>query len=581
MGSDSTQTKVESSHARTERFYLKLVIAGFLAVVLLVAVIFGGRKSYAHWRERRLTQCAMAALKHDQAATASLALRALLELNPRSAVAARMMAGLAEKAGDRSALDWRRKLVQDEPDSIDDLVAWAQCAVQFNDLATAEGVLARVGVEGKATADYHAAAALLAQAKGESDKEESEWSEALRLVPSETRYQLQLGIVRLRLHDPKQHEAGVAMLENLRNDPTQRVAAMRALIREGVARRDKGTTLLAMAKDLQAYPEAAWSDRLLYLDFLHQAQDPQFSSYLTDLERASAVNPANLAALLGWMNRNNLDLLALDFIKSLPAGRSEKWPIPRALADVYVQMADWKTLEKTVHSANWADFDFLRHAYLARSLREQDETAAAEHEWSLALKEVSTARTADGAMDLLRALRDWRWEAEGLDLLWAMAKNPEQESDAMGALYQYYAEKGDTIGLYRLVGRRCETRSGDEKAQNNRAQLALLLDVDMERAQETAERLYRKESTNSVYAATYAFSLYRQGKYQEAVQILSGLGPNELNRPELAAYYAIFLAAAGDKQRAAEYLNRSDGASLLPEERTLVQGARDNINAPP
>src|SRR5262249_40367199 len=150
-------------------------------------------------------------------------------------------------------------------------------------------------------------------------------------------------------------------------------------------------------------------DRLLYLDFLHQARDPQFSSYLTDLERSNVTSPANLAELLWWMTHNHLDLLALDFIKSLPSGTSDKWPVPRALADIYVQMADWKSLEKTVDSANWAEFDFLRHAYFARSLRGQDETAAAKREWSLALKQVSTAKTADGAMALLRTLRDWRW----------------------------------------------------------------------------------------------------------------------------------------------------------------------------
>jgi len=277
------------------------------------------------------------------------------------------------------------------------------------------------------------------------------------------------------------------------------------------------------------------------------------------------------------MNRNNLNLLALDFIKGLPAEICDKWPVPRAIADVYVRLRDWKNLEKRVATANWPEFDFLRHAYLARSLREQGKTAA-ETEWSIALKQASTSRTMDGAMTLLRTLKEWRWESEASDLLWAMVKDPAREADAMAALYQYYAEKGDAANLYRVVERRCESRPDDEKAQNNRAQLGLLLNIDAGRAQETAERLYQKEPANAIYATTYAFALYRQGKNQKAVQVMSGLKPEELSQPEVAAYYAMFLAAAGENQKAAEYLDRIGGASLLPEEKTLVQNAREKIS---
>jgi hypothetical protein len=571
---------VEKSVERTQQTFIRILFVILGCIIFLVAVFWGGHDLYVRWQEKRLVRGALVALQQDDLQSASLAARTVLQLKPTSVGAARVMADIAERAGDRTALDWRRKVATFEPQSVTDLLALARCALQFNEKETAANALAQVSGDGKVTADYHATVALLAQGKGEIDKEESEWAEAVRLAPNEKGYQLQLGIVRLRLRDPQQHQSGITILQDLRTDPAQRLAATRALITDGVARQEKAAPLLALAKDLQGYPEANWTDHLLYLDFLHQTGDSQFSSYLSELEKTSAANPSNLAVLLWWMNRNNLNLLALDFTKELPPETCDKWPVPRALADVYVRLGDWKTLEKKVDSANWANFDFLRHAYLARSLREQDKTAAAEGEWSTALKQASATRTVDGAMILLRTLKDWRWEPEALNLLWAMTKNPEREADAMAALYQYYADKGDTADLYRVVQRRCDSRPDDDKAQNNRAQLALLLDVDTEHAQETAERLYRKEPANSIYASTYAFSLYRQGKNQKAVQVMSGLKPDELNRPELAAYYAIFLAAAGDKQKSVEYLNRSDGASLLPEEKALVQKAREKVGSP-
>lgn len=570
---------MEKSVERTQRTFIKILFVILVCVILLVTIVWGGHDLYVRWQEKRLVRAALTALQQSDFHSASLAARTVLQLKPTSIGAARIMAEIAERASDRSALDWRRKVVTVAPESVPDILALARCAVQFSENETAENALAQVSTEGKTTADFHATSALLAQAKGESDKEQSEWAEAVRLAPDNKEYQLQLGTVRLRSHDPKEHQSGIEILQALRADPAQQAPATRGLITDGVARRESAVQIVALAKDLQSYPEANWTDHLLYLDLLHQTSDPQFSSYLTELEKTSTASPSDLAALLWWMNHNNLNLLALDFMKNLSPEIRDKWPIPRALADVYVRLGDWKTLEKKVDSANWPDFDFLRHAYLARAFREQDNAAAAEREWSLALKQAASARTVDGTMILLRTLKEWRWESEALDLLWAMTKIPEKEGDAMAALYQYYADKGDTADLYRVVQRRCESRPDDDKAQNNRAQLALLLDVDTQNAHETAERLYQKEPANSIYASTYSFSLYRLGKYQKAIQVLSKLKPEEQNRPEIAAYYAILLAAAGDKQKAAEYSDRANGASLLPEEKALLQSARNKISA--
>src|SRR2546421_8558692 len=226
------------------------------------------------------------------------------------------MAQLSERVGERSALDWRRKVVQLDPHSVDDALALVRCAVQFSDIPTAEHTLAAVDESSRNTAPYHEASALVAQFKHQDEKAEVEWTEALRLSPDDKSFQLQLGMLRLRANDPERRAAGEAMLTALRSDPGQRSAATRALINAGLAQKKDPRKLMDLARELQAYPEATWNDRFVYLDFLHGLKDHQFSGYLTELEKTAADKASSLAALLSWLDTNHLSLLALGYAKS-------------------------------------------------------------------------------------------------------------------------------------------------------------------------------------------------------------------------------------------------------------------------
>jgi Flp pilus assembly protein TadD len=369
------------------------------------------------------------------------------------------------------------------------------------------------------------------------------------------------------------------MLEALCADPKQQAAAARALIKEGVARRENAQRLVQLARELQAYPEATFNDRLLLLDFLHQLQDEQFGAYLTELEKNAVANPSELAALLSWMGQNHLNLLALDFIKTLPRDATQKWPLPRVLADVYLQLRDWPALDSVTRNANWGQFEFLRHAYLSRALRERSDKLGAESAWTSAVHEASADSRRLHALE--QHVATWGWEKETTDLLWMLGKDAEMGRSALAALYQHYLTREDTVDLYRVATRLCDMSPDDENAQNNFAQLSLLLNVNTERACAVAEHLYKKDPKNAVFSSTYAFALYRQGRYQQAAKVLNDLKPDDLRQPQIAAYYGMFLAAAGDKTRAAEYLERGSTAQLLPEERALVEEARGKIKTSP
>jgi len=546
-----------------------------LSLIFFIAAIWGGHDLYLRWQEKRLVRRATFDMEHGNERDASLAARSILEMKPSSASAARIMAQLGERVGERSALNWRRKVVQLDPHSVDDAVALVRCAVQFNDIPTAERTLAEVNENLRNSAPYHEASALVAQFKHQDEKAETEWNEALRLSPDDKSFQRQLGMLRLRATQPERRAAGEAMLTALRSDPAQRSAATRALINAGVTRKEDPRKLLELARELQAYPEATWNDRFVYLDFLHGLQDPQFSAYLTELEKTAPTKASSLAALLSWMAKNNLSLLALDYSKSLSAESLQNWPVPLAIADAYLRLREWQNLEALTAKANWGRLEFLRHAYLARALRAEDKPAAAEHEWSAALKD---ATSSESLVLLIQPISEWGWENETTDLLWALSKHPEKQKDAFMALYQHYAKASDTQGLYRVLVRLSELDSTNLNVQNNLAQVSLLLNANPEEARRSAADVYRKSPANPAYMTTYAYSLLTQGNAKEALRIMSSLSEEQLSDPTISAYYGIFLAATGD-EKARTYLDFGKPANLLPEEKALIDKAYASLDS--
>jgi thioredoxin-like negative regulator of GroEL len=566
---------VEKSVERTQRTFIRFFLGIGLALVLLIAAIWGGRDLYTRWQEKRLVRRATMDIEKGDERDASLAARAILQMKPDSAAAARIMAELAEHVGERAGLDWRRKAAQLDPRSIDDALALVRCAIKFNDVAIAEHALAATDEAARNRADYHEAAAMVAQFKHQDDNAETEWNEALRLKPDDTSFQLQLALVQLRSSDASKRAQGEATLMKLRSDSTQRAAATRALINDGVVRKGDARKLMQLAQELQAYPEATWNDKLAYLDFLRALQDPQFSSYLTDLEKIATNKASQLAALLSWMTTNNLSLLALDYAKGLPPESLRIWPVPLAIAGACVRLRDWKNLETATSKTTWERFEFLRHAYLARALREQGKPLDGEREWNAVLKE---ATSSESLVLLIQAIADWNWEEETTALLWALSKRPEKQKDAFVALYQHYAKTADTQGLYRVLLRLVELDSSNLNVQNNLAQVSLLLNANPEEARREAAEVYRKAPTNPAYMTTYAYSLLSQGNAKEALRIMSSLNKEQLSDPTISTYYGIFLAANGD-EKARPYLDLGKQANLLPEEKALIDKAYASLNS--
>jgi Flp pilus assembly protein TadD len=174
---------------------------------------------------------------------------------------------------------------------------------------------------------------------------------------------------------------------------------------------------------------------------------------------------------------------------------------------------------------------------------------------------------------LQQKVAGWGWKPESLDLLWLLTKDQQRQNASLATLSDYYSAEGDTANLYRLILHRSELHPGDPQTENNLAQLALLLDLDKQRARALAKKVYEADPTNAAFASTYAFSLYAQGQNAQALRAFQNVKPEDLRTPSVAAYYGMVLLANGDKAKAREFLELGQKATLLPEERALVSRA--------
>lgn len=555
---------------RTERVFIRLGVKILCGILLLIGLGWGGREAFLRLQEyRMMKQARVSAQKHDDR-WAAIAARKVFELNPKNTEACRLLAEVLERQGASSSVAWRLQVVKLLPDSLDDAILLGKAALRFGDVPTAERALEKMEGKGAGVAQFQEVKGEIALARKDTAAAQAHFKEALRLDPDNKIFQLNLAIVQLQSSSADEKVKASQILQGFLEEPALRKTAGRAL-RDFALQRKDGRGAFEIAQRLAGFPDAEFRDRLDYLRMLRQLNHPDFPVRLLDMEEEAAIDPTKIYELLTWMSTSQQAVIAREWVKRLPAAVTTKWPVAGAVSDCYAAEKDWAGLEEWCRKTDWGDIDFLRHATLARALREQDRTFDAEREWNLARKGIGSDGTK--IYGLQQKVADWGWKRESLDLLWLLTKDPQRQNAAFGSLSQFYAAEGDTVNLYRVILHLWELRPGDPETENNLAQLSLLLNLDKQRASSLAQKVYERDPTNAVSASTYAFSLYSQGKYAQALEAFRGVKDEDLHIPSVAAYYGMVLRANGDKAKAREFLELGQKATLLPEERTLLAKA--------
>jgi hypothetical protein len=260
-------------------------------------------------------------------------------------------------------------------------------------------------------------------------------------------------------------------------------------------------------------------------------------------------------------------------LETLPPNIRTNQPVAPLCAECRIQLKDWRGLQTTIEHQNWAELDFLRHAFLARATRGQDLASSSKTEWELAAKGASNHK--QSLLMLLQMAAQWKWQSEGEELLWTIINRYPEEKWAVQALNQALYIAGGTRSLMTLYGQLAKAHPSDLSFKNNLAIIALLLDAQELKPHDLAREVYQKAPTNAAYASTYAFSLHLQKKDAEALKVMQQLTPKALEDRSIAGYYGLILKATGDSDKAKIYLQWALKAKImLPEEKKLFDRAR-------
>jgi tetratricopeptide (TPR) repeat protein len=530
-----------------------------------------GMGAFRAWQERRLLAEAQALVNEGNYNRASFDAQRVLEMNPKSAGANRVLAEVSERNGLRTALDFRKRAAQLSQNEPGDELALARCAIRFGDVTTAADALETISPAERKTATYHALCGDVALLRHDLHSYEAEISRAAELEPMNKTYALALATLRLNSADASVHNRGVGEMEELQGDKSLHADVTRRLANDALRHGDKERAM-TYARQLNDSSRADFSDRLLLLSAMHLAGDVNTSQMLAELQEETGEDAEKIGALLSWMNAHEMSREAVAWIQTLPPALLGEKLLPLNVSDAFLAAADWNGLEKFLRASNWGPAEYLRAALLARALRELGRPEDSAQQWNEAVRQVNGH--SEEIFLLAEMARKWGWEKDALDLLWLASEDPQKADQTLNTLYNIYAAKGDTHELYRVLLHLEELRPNDPAILNNIAQLSLLLNLNVERGYELARKVYDQNPKNADFASTYAFALYRRGDMRKAVQAFADLPETELHRPQIAAYYGMMLAAAGNFARAREFLDLGAKANLLPEERALVDKAQ-------
>jgi cytochrome c-type biogenesis protein CcmH/NrfG len=503
---------------------------------------------------------------------AILCLQQALQSNPSNIKACQLFATMAERAGSRNAIYWRRRVVELEPKVMQYRVDWAKTALVMRDLATAKQALLSVDGAGRNSADYYKALGSLAWGLDQYPEAETNFTQALRLEPNNPVSQMDLAIIRLVADDGAKANVARANLEALRTNPVVRLDALRQLAQDA-ARNNLFHKAVDYARELQQDPKCRFDDRLLFLDMLNQANSSELESCLVSLQNLAATNSASAYGVVGWMAAHSRTKEALIWARSLSPSVQTNPPLPLVTAECFASVRDWATLDSLLTQQDWRDMDYLRHLLKSVSLRSQGNGLAASVEWRNSLKLAS--KHLDALNDLARRTSAWRWGPELDETLWGIVDNFPNEKGAFLLLYDRLFEAGNTPALHSLLAKVLEFVPSNLELKNNLALVSLLVDPRNERGHDLAREVFNADPRNASFLSTYAYSLYCQRKKTEAISLLEGLKRDQLEEPSVAAYYGVILAGSGDQAKARHYLERGREARLLPEERNLLSKAQE------
>jgi predicted Zn-dependent protease len=485
----------------------------------------------------------------------------------------RLMGDVQDAVGSPAVLTWRLRAAQMEPSNVLNYLTWAETALKLDNAGLALKALNSAPAERTGRADWQNLMGRTETALGQVAEAEVRFQEAVRLQPADPIYQINLYTIRLQSNDRSIAADAQSRLERLTEDEHTGILALRALLREALDSKDLERAR-SYAVKIEARQDVDFNDSLLALEA--QSQGGQANELLAKLKERTLKGPGNAVSLTYWLIGHGRADNAAKWLEERFQLFSAPVSLQMAHADALIAQGKWSEIESKLRDERWSKSDYLRIAAIARSIRERQEPGFAKA-WGQAVE--STREDQLNVFRLGVLVLSWGWKGESNDLLWRVAETASQwRSQALWILWQISRADRNAAGLLRVASNQHEDDPKDIRYKNNYAYYSLLLNIDIPRAVELARECWRQAPSQPNVASTYAFALYRISKYQEGVQVLDKLPAEDLDKPNIALYYALVLSAAGQTDKASHYLalaRKSD--RFLPQELELADGLAANL----
>lgn len=553
---------------------LAAALAGLLALALLAGL--GGPPAYRWFKQKRFLGIARDHLEQRDYAGALFFTSQVLQQNPQNDEAVELVTRILLAQNQPTAVLWAAKWAELDPKDPHRLLTLGKLSLSRGDLKTARTCLAAARkLPGFSVPDATELESGLLVREGKV-REALKLLEPEALAP-EAKTGLRLNYANLLLlsPDPTQQQAGVLQLKDLAaaSEENSR-AARRSLLLYALDHQDRSLARESAAAIQEAGLQTA-ADVFLWAGsglLLEGRLPPTFQE---EAGKVADRTPQALPEIAFWlMSRRLLDPAAALVRARLENQRHQPgiWPL---YAECLTAAGDWDTIRSTYPGQNWGTLDAWRLLYLIQaSLSQAAGPADPRRNEALWFSlRIELKKNPFQLFPLDRLAASWNWKEERLRL-WKIAD--EAKPVPLPFLKAELAEsqkRQDTLALYGLSRQLLRLFPDDKAIRNNAATYGLLLGEDLAANTALAETTAKAHPEDNLLKSTYALALLRAGKPREALEQYLSFPEEQLKRPDVAAYYAMALAANGKAAEAEAYKKLTSPQGLLPEERALLDQA--------
>jgi Flp pilus assembly protein TadD len=563
------------SRFRPRRWIIVLVVLAILIPGGYYLARHVGWPAYKEWRTARLQRMAkdfMAAGDYDNAL---LTARRALRENRRSLDHWKIAAAAAKAMGQPDAIYYQQNVARIDK-TLASRIELIRLALLHGDFHDAIDAIENADESAKHSAQFHELAAEVYTRIGRSVPAKLHLYSLLSLQPDDKKARLDLAALELADDTGRKNRQIRETLLELSREPGLRVRALSLLLRDAIDAGDRATAE-KFADQLRTESKLTPEQKVLVFAGLVFGAPERAADYKRELESEFRNDADGVVALAHYYRKGGRRAEAQHWFDSLPREILTNPQVEEAIATDYLEWQDWARLDQALATQQWKGRDFMRHAYAAYSARRNGRTAEAGSEWRLAV--IQAGDDVHQTSELLTLVGRWGWQTEQYDLVWKLFALMPRNQEVTNQLVAWERFQGHTANLNRIFGKLAEFSSDDPMITNNFAYTSLLLNANLSKAFEMARSNYEAEPKNPFYVTTEAFALYKQNKPADALVLLEKLDAPALSAPERTLFHALFLAATGEADRAADLLSGLKSKGLLPEERHLAEVATNQVAA--